>query len=102
MSMPVATGPQKFIRWCVASLQGHFVLFGLLVSVPTFVAFFLKNYLSGTLGPDLALKLVIGTVLEDVAIAVPIWYVITRPRIEWMNRQRSRGGSVLGVRKPKE
>jgi len=72
---------RRLLRWCSWSLLGHIVLFEALVSVPSFIAFSLSNYRAGTLDAAWALRIALVTAIEGVVIAVPIWFVITRPRL---------------------
>jgi hypothetical protein len=83
---------RKIIKWCASSLVGHIVLFEALVSLPSFLALSLSNYQAGTLSTEWALWIALLSAIEGVVIAVPIWLLISRPRLlRMLSNNRWRG-----------
>lgn len=75
--------PKRFFKWCAGSLWGHLVLCWIFGSVPVVGILALSNYSEWVMSLDWILTIVVTAVLFDIAMAVPLWFLVTKPRLKW-------------------
>lgn len=71
-------------------------MFELIVSAPSLFAFSLSSYLGGTLDIEWELWIALVAAVEGIVIAVPVWLLITAPRMEKHERRGQDGGQRKG------
>jgi hypothetical protein len=72
---------RHFFGWGRTSLVGNIALFESFLSAPFFVVMSLANYLEGTLTLAWALWIALISAILGVVVAVPIWFLLIRPRV---------------------
>jgi hypothetical protein len=72
---------RHFFGWGRTSLAGNIALFESFLSAPFFVVLSLANYFEGTLTLAWALWIALISAILGVVVAVPIWFLLIRPRV---------------------
>jgi hypothetical protein len=73
-------------KWGRRSLLNQILLCEAVIAAPTFLIFCVANYLEGTLTIDWAVCLLVLTVLEGIAFALPTWFLFVAPRAKKAGR----------------
>ncbi len=79
---------REIAKWSHGSLFNLIVLCEGVIAAPTFLIFCVANYLEGTLTIDWAVWLLLLTVLEGVAFALPTWFLFVAPRAKMLEDAR--------------
>lgn len=74
-------GVISFLKSTTTSFPGNVVFFELVCGLPMAAVFIILNYTEGTLSVGSALWVIVLGLLFGLAIAVPVWFFITRPMI---------------------
>ena len=89
----------KIGKWARRSLLNQILLCEAIISAPSFLIFCAANYFEGTLTFGWALSILLATVLEGVAFAVPTWFLFVVPRSKMHQADRQNQQSKSGTHK---
>ena len=89
---------RQFFRWCLSSLWGHLVYFGILWGVGFSILGLWLNWTQGTLTLEWAFYVVGYSFLGGPIVGALVWYLITRPRFGRLLRAKN-ASRLRGIRR---
>jgi Kef-type K+ transport system membrane component KefB len=79
---------KRLFQWGSWSLIGHIAIFETVCALPMFALFIWLNYSDGDLTYRWGLWIAFVCMLLGLFLAVPMWHVITLPRIKRLHGKR--------------
>ena len=72
----------KPMTWLSRSLLGNIVLSGIVMGIPTLLAFSYKSYEQGILSPDRVVDLFFIAAVQSAVFGCFVWFAIAKPAMD--------------------